>query len=312
MSHNAYVSVRNDWDTAVFSGKPEPVGDIHFTITSLAIDRSNGNWWQGFHSVFTLGVRHIAEGTDHLLFLLVLLLPAPLLAVGKRWGNFGGLKRSLWQLLKIVSAFTLGHSLTLVVGALGLVHWPEAPIEVCIAISIFVSAMHALRPWFAGKEVFIAGGFGLIHGLAFASSLSEFNFSAWSLVLTVLSFNFGIEAMQLIVVLAVIPSLILLARTKFYSPVRILGAVFGATASLGWILEHTFGWNLRVDSAVNILAHHGLWLATSLAASALAATVWQWFKSAGKNEISLGYQDETGFHCQKLSVHKLFNTQQQP
>lgn len=289
MSHNAYVSVRNDWDTAVFSGNPEPVGDIHFTITSLTIDRSRGNWWQGFHSVFTLGVRHIAEGTDHLLFLLVLLLPAPLLVVGRRWGSFGGLKRSLLQLLKIVSAFTLGHSLTLAVGAIGLVHWPEAPIEVFIAVSIFISAVHALRPWFAGREVFIAAGFGLIHGLAFASSLSEFNFSAWSLVSTVLAFNLGIEMMQLAVVAAVIPSLILLSRTPFYPIARIAGASFGAVASLGWVLERTFGWNLRVDSVVNVLAQHGFWLAGPLAVFSLLATGWQWMKlraQPGTKEIS--------------------------
>jgi hypothetical protein len=279
MSHNAYVSVRNDWDTAVFSGSPEPVGDIHFTITSLTIDRSRGNWWQGFHSVFTLGVRHIAEGTDHLLFLLVLLLPAPLLAVKNRWAGFGGLKRSLLQLLKIVSAFTLGHSLTLALGATGIVRLPEPPVEVFIAVSIFISAIHALRPWFAGREVFIAAGFGLVHGLAFASSLAEFNFSAWALASTVLAFNLGIETMQLAVVAAVIPSLLLLARTKWYPPLRIGGAVFGAVASLGWVLERTFGWNLHVDSAVNVLARHGLWIAVALATLALLATGWQWLEA---------------------------------
>ena len=272
MSHCAFVSVRNDWDTAVFSGKPELLGQIHFTITSLAIDRTHGNWWLGFRSVLNLGVHHIAEGTDHLLFLLVLLLPAPLLAANKRWGNFCGLKRSLLQLLKIVSAFTVGHSVTLLVGALGWVKLPSQPVEILIAVSILVSAIHAIRPWFAGKEVFIAAGFGLIHGLAFAGSIAEFGFSPWYLASTILGFNVGIELMQLTVVAVTIPWLILLARTKFYSPVRILGATFGGTAALGWIAKRAFSVRNPIEPIVNTLAAHPFWLIISLAAVALLAT----------------------------------------
>ncbi len=299
MSHCVFVSVRNDWDTAVFSGQPEPLGQIHFTVTSLAIDRSNGSWTRGFRSVFNLGLRHIAEGTDHLLFLLVLLLPAPLLASGKRWGNFGGLKRSLLQLLKIVSAFTIGHSLTLLIGAAGWLRLPGQPVEILIAVSILVSAIHAIRPWFAGKEVFIAAGFGLIHGLAFADSIAGFGFSPWYLACTVLGFNLGIEAMQLIVVAVTIPWLILLARTEFYPPVRILGAVFGGTAALGWIAERMLHWPNPFNAVVNTLAQHGFWLVGTLGTTALVAMAWQWFTRLAKDEIPLGYQDETGFHCQK-------------
>jgi hypothetical protein len=272
MSHNTYVSVRNDWNTAVFSGQPEPIGNIHFTITSLTIDRTRGNWWQGFRSVLNLGMRHIREGTDHLLFLLTLLLPAPLLAAKKRWGNFGGFKRSLLQLLKIISAFTFGHSLTLAVGTLGWVRLSGCPVEILIAVSILFSALHAIRPWFAGRETFIAGGFGLIHGLAFASGIAEFGFSPWYLVSTILGFNVGIETMQLVVVAVTIPWLILLSRTRFYSPVRILGATFSGAAALGWIVERAFGWRNPVDSIVNSLAAHPLWLVAALAVIALLAT----------------------------------------
>ena len=100
----------------------------------------------GFASIFRLGMRHIAEGTDHLLFLLVLLLPAPLLALGSRWAGFAGARRSLFQILKVVTAFTIGHSITLALAALGLVRVPSRPIEVMIALSILLSAIHALRP----------------------------------------------------------------------------------------------------------------------------------------------------------------------
>jgi len=275
MNHNVFVSVRNDWDTAVFSGKPEPVGNILFTITSLDIDRTRGNWWQGFGSVFRVGMHHIAEGTDHLLFLLVLLLPAPLLTQGKRWSAFGGVRRSLVQLLKIVTAFTVGHSLTLFIGAVGWLQLPSQPVEIFVAVSIYVSALHAIRPWFAGREVYIAAGFGLIHGLAFAGSIAEYGFSPWYLAATILGFNLGIELMQLVVVAVTIPWLILLARTQWYAPVRISGAILGGVAALGWIAERTFAIRNPVEPFVNALAHHPLILVGALATAALAATLWQ-------------------------------------
>jgi hypothetical protein len=273
MNHNALVSVRNDWDTAVFSGKPEPLGNILFTITSLSIDRTHGEWWQGFRSVFSVGMHHIAEGTDHLLFLLVLLLPAPLLTAGRSWGNFGGLKRSLVQLLKIVTAFTVGHSFTLFIGAVGWLQLPSQPVEIVIAFSILVSALHAVRPWFAGREVYVAASFGLIHGLAFAGSIAEYGFSPWYLAATILGFNLGIELMQLIVVALTVPWLILLARTPFYSSFRTGGAIFAALASLGWIAERGLAIPNPFEPVVNALAHRPMALVTVLAAVALLATV---------------------------------------
>jgi hypothetical protein len=96
------------------------------------------------------------------------------------------------------------------------------------------------------------------------------------MVSTVFSFNLGIETMQLVVVAATIPWLLLLSRTKFYPPFRILGATFAAIAALGWIIERSFKLNLRVDSAVNVFAQHPLWLLGSLASVSLAATAWHW------------------------------------
>lgn len=151
----------------------------------------------GFASIFRLGMRHIAEGTDHLLFLLVLLLPAPLLALGSRWAGFADVRQSLLRILKVVTAFTLGHSLTLAVAALGLVRVPSRPIEVLIAVSILVSGTHALRPLFPGREAAIAALFGLIHGLAFATTLADLGLGRWERVAGILGFNLGIETMQL-------------------------------------------------------------------------------------------------------------------
>jgi len=124
--------------------------------------------------------------------------------------------RSLVQILRIVTAFTLGHSLTLVLSAFGLLRLPSRPVEVLIAVSILVSAIHAIRPIFPRREAAIAAFFGLIHGLAFASALSDLGFGQWYRFVSILSFNLGIEAMQHAVVVATLPSLLLLSRTSAY------------------------------------------------------------------------------------------------
>jgi hypothetical protein len=218
----------------------------------------------GFASIFRLGMRHIVEGTDHLLFLLALLLPAPLVVIGSRWAGFAGVRQSLLRILKVVTAFTVGHSITLALAALGLVGVPSRPIEVLIAVSIVVSAAHALRPLFPGREAAIAAFFGLIHGLAFASTLGELGLGRWERVAGIFGFNLGIETMQLIVVATIMPSLVLISRTSAYQFLRIGGALFAGFASLGWIAERLLGVHTSVDLLVNGLAHHGVWLALCL------------------------------------------------
>jgi hypothetical protein len=153
------------------------------------------------------------------------------------------------------------------------VRLPEPPIEVLIAISILISAIHAIRPWFAGREVFVAAGFGLIHGLAFASSLSGFNFSTASMLSTVLGFNLGIETMQLGVVAATVPWLMLLSQTPIYSSVRVAGALFAGSAALGWISQRAFHWPNPVEPIVNSVAAHPFWCVAILATGAVLAAL---------------------------------------
>src|SRR5882724_6320724 len=215
----------------------------------------------GFASIFRLGMRHIAEGTDHLLFLLALLLPAPLLALGSRWAGFAGVRHSLFQILRVVTAFTVGHSITLALAALGLVRVPSRPIEVLIAVSILVSATHAIRPLFPGREAAIAAFFGLIHGSAFATTLGELGLSRWERVASILGFNLGIETMQLIVVAATLPSLVLLSRMRSYWILRIGVALFAGCASVGWIVERLVNVHCPVDVIVDGVAHHAVWIA---------------------------------------------------
>lgn len=265
VTHVITVVVRSDWNNAVYASDPEIIGNIIHGSTTMQIDRSAGNTWTGLSSIVQSGMAHIAEGVDHLLFLLALLLPAPLAMKGKRWGNSASVKSSVRKLLKITLAFTAGHSITLVIGAAGWLAAPSQAIEVLIAVSILVSAIHAIRPIFTGREVFVAGGFGLVHGLAFAALVTELGVTPMRIAWSVLGFNIGIELMQIIVILLFMPWLLVLSGTKSYTPVRITGAFFAIAASIGWILERAFAVSTPVDAIVNLLAQNAGWLVCALA-----------------------------------------------
>ncbi len=281
VTHKILVSVRQDWARGqVADEQPAQVGVIELDIVNnridpLPISLETGSAWVGFQAMIWLGMRHIAEGTDHLLFLLVLLLPAPLLVNRRRWGRFGGVRYSLIRLLQIVTAFTLGHSVTLLAGSLGWVRLPAQPVEILIAISILVSAFHAFRPLFPGREAWVAAGFGLIHGLAFAGTLVNLRLDTGPMALSILGFNLGIELMQVVVIALTIPWLILLSRTSVYPAVRQTGAFLATVAAVAWVVE-------RITNQPNFLtlliekgipyAPYGLAL---LAVVALLFTFWK-------------------------------------
>ena len=269
------VIVPQDRDTRILAQKrneQQSVYELDFEQGNASVAVSPTRWdrfrvWLNglpVLSLFDLGMHHIAEGTDHLLFLLALLLPAPLMVSRARWGPPAGIRQSLLRIAGIVTAFTIGHSTTLSLAALGFLHIPERPVEVLIAVSILVSALHALRPIFPGREAWIAAFFGLIHGLAFAATLGRLGLGRWERLAGIFAFNLGIETMQIIVVAVTLPSLMLLSRTSAYSMLRIGGAMFAVAASLGWVLERLLDIQTPVDAIVNALAQHALWLALIL------------------------------------------------
>ena len=259
--------------------------EVDYVQSSAASGSFPTSWWTP--NLFQLGMRHIAEGTDHLLFLLVLLLPAPLLVAGGRWEGTTGGRTSLLRILRIVTAFTIGHSITLALAAFGVVYLPSRPIEVLIAVSILVSAAHALRPIFPGREAAIAAFFGLIHGLAFASTLSQLGLGRWERLSGILAFNLGIETMQLAVVAAMLPSLLLMSRTRSYLWLRVCGALFAGVASLGWIVERLLGAASSVDGVVNKLAHHSVWIAGGLCLLSVACCVEKYFQERSAEPVVL-------------------------
>lgn len=250
-NHVAYVSIRNDWELGNVRNEPAEIGIIRVDtkdnrVYPLKINLEEGSKLKGFTGMIAHGMHHIKEGTDHLLFILTLLLPACLLVNNQKWAGYGGLKNSIFKLIKIVTAFTIGHSMTLLIGAFNIFEFPVQIIEVLIAFSILITAIHAIKPLFYNKEIFIAVGFGFIHGLAFSQTLQNLHLSTNELLLSVAGFNLGIEIMQLLIVLLIIPSFFMMSQTPYFKHIKNVLAFFVALISVGWILE-------RISNKTNLL-----------------------------------------------------------
>ncbi|WP_457097972.1 HupE/UreJ family protein [Lysobacter sp. P5_B9] len=163
------------------------------------------------------GVHHILIGYDHLAFLLSLLLPAALLRQHGEWLPAEGFRRVLTQVLGIVTAFTLAHSLTLSLAALGWVTPASRWVEPAIAISVLLAAINNVRPLITRRAWVVGFGFGLIHGFGFAGALGELGLPTTTRLLALVGFNAGVELGQLVVVCAVLPGLFLLRRARWYA-----------------------------------------------------------------------------------------------
>lgn len=191
----------------------------------------------GLADMVRYGYHHVLDGADHLAFLLTLLLVAPLVATDARWRRRDAALSTVRSVLGVVTAFTVGHSLTLIAAALGWLWLPGVPVEVLIAASVAVAAVHALRPLARRGEVIIAGAFGLVHGLAFAGILTDLGLDDSTSVPALLAFNVGVELVQLVTVALVFPSLYLASRTRSFDAVRVVGAFAALAAAAGWALD---------------------------------------------------------------------------
>lgn len=271
ITHNALLTLRHDFRRGFVEDNAKPIELLGYQLTHINIDVSGGSWWRGFTAVFSLGMKHIAAGIDHMLFLLVLLLPTPLFTAADRWQRGQGARASAVKIIKTVSGFTVGHSITLALGVFGVVQISSRPVEVLIALSILVSAWYAARPAFAGKEAYVAAGFGLIHGLAFAGSLAGLGYDPVVLASSVFGFNLGIEAMQLAIAAAVLPWLVLLNFTPLYTPMRWGAAAFAALAALGWIGERAFSLTNPMNAVVERIAAHAVAYVAAIALLSIAA-----------------------------------------
>ena len=174
---------------------------------------------RGAGSFFPLGIEHILTGYDHLLFLLALMLRS------------GG----LWSLLKIITAFTIAHSITLALAALDVIVLPGALVESVIALSIAYVALENLLPRYAASRRWaVSFLFGLAHGFGFSSVLREIGLPKENLLLSLLNFNLGVEVGQLTIVLLAVP-ILMRFRSRPWEP-RVVMAISGVIFVIGLML----------------------------------------------------------------------------
>lgn len=194
------------------------------------------------------GIWHIWIGFDHILFLLSLLLPAVLTHEAGSWRGVARLGEAVREVLWVVTAFTVAHSITLSLAALGIVSLPSRLVESAIAASVVLAAANNLRPLVEHRRWMVAFAFGLIHGFGFASVLVELGLPRETLVLSLLGFNLGVETGQLAIVAAFLPAAYALRATGFYRRgVFVGGSLLTLTIALLWFIERAF--DLKLISA---------------------------------------------------------------
>lgn len=175
-----------------------------------------------------LGVSHILSGSDHLLFLMALLL----------------LVRGTRRLLATVTAFTLAHSVTLSATAVGLIHMSSAAAEACIALSLVLLALEVrgahsseARRWYGPG---IAFAFGLVHGFGFANALVEIGLPEHAVPLALAAFNIGVELGQLAFVVGLVVLLRALVNTRLYRPAALASVYAVGGLGMFWFLQRSW------------------------------------------------------------------------
>ena len=198
-----------------------------------------------FAQYLVAGIWHIWIGFDHILFLLALLLPAVLVHQRRRWTGVGSFRAALVEVLWVVTAFTVAHSITLSLAALQIIELPSRLVESAIAASVVLAAANNLWPVVERRRWVVAFGFGLIHGFGFASVLTELGLPKDALVLSLLGFNVGVEIGQLVIVACFLPVAYLLRNTRLYRKgVFVGGSILILLLALVWLAERVF--NLKL------------------------------------------------------------------
>jgi hypothetical protein len=250
--HTGFVVVENDWRSGTFNQEANIALVFSPNETTKRLDLTESTVTRGYLEMFKLGVHHIWDGLDHILFLFALLLPSVLYRVKTEWHAKEKFYPSFIYVVKIVSIFTLAHTLTLSAATLGFLSLSSRLVESIIAISIAIAALDLLTPIFRGRLWLVIFIFGLFHGFGFASVLANYPIPASYLTWSLLSFNLGVEAGQVAIVAVVVPVLFLLRKQVFYIPFILkLGAVILIVIAMYWFIERAFLIDLPAGSAWN-------------------------------------------------------------
>lgn len=201
-----------------------------------------GSGWAVFANYFHEGLWHVWTGTDHLLFLAALFLPAVLRRTPQGWQVADRLAPALRQTAVMVTSFTLAHAITLTLAALGWVNWPGRWVEAAVAATVAFAALNNLWPMVHRRLALIAGLFGLIHGSAIAGALIELGLPQQNRLGALAAFNLGVESAQLLLIAIVVPLSFACRRSRAYRyGVLLPGSALIALIGLIWLAERLLG-----------------------------------------------------------------------
>jgi HupE / UreJ protein len=250
-THRGLLNLSNNGNsqTAIFSSERASqrfeFGTAPAATTAPALTASTPiinapvSWQSTFISFIREGILHIWAGIDHILFLLALLLPSVLERRAGRWVPVDNLRTTIFSIIKIVTAFTIAHSITLTLASLQIIMLPSRLIESVIAASVVLAALNNIVPVVNERRRWlVAGGFGLIHGFGFANVLADLGLPTNALVSSLLAFNIGVEIGQLAIVAVFVPLAFVLRNTVFYRRFTLaLGSVVVALIAATWMAE---------------------------------------------------------------------------
>ena len=205
--------------------------------TSITVSPLNNDWLTQFGEMVYQGIWHIFIGLDHILFLVATLLTVNLRRNNSRWESAPSKARIFKNTVILVSTFTLAHSITLTATALNFITLDSRIVEIGIALSVAITALNNMFP-FIMRLGFITFGFGLLHGMGFASVFGDLNAQSGSLVMNVLAFNLGVEIGQLAIVSLLLPLLLAVRNVKVYAKaIMPIASSIIAVIALNWTLQ---------------------------------------------------------------------------
>ncbi len=251
-SHRGMAVIETNWKAGTFDNEEFISLIFEPGKERQTLNIEEASVWTGLMAQVRSGIHHIWIGIDHILFLLALLLPAVVTRPSGKWEAAASFKDAFIHVVKIVTVFTVAHTITLSLAALNAVSLSSRLIESIIALSIAVAAFDILRPVFKRRIWLIVFVFGLFHGFGFASVLGEIGIPSNYMVHSLLGFNVGVEIGQLAIVGVLFPVLFILARSRAYARFLLpAGALALITISLYWFIERAFEVDLPAGAIVN-------------------------------------------------------------
>ncbi len=243
-AHKAFVVIRYTENSGLTNYHSRVSVGFNASARSREVNLVSGFTWIVFKDYVISGTEHIIRGLDHLLFLMALILQAVVMRKDIQWQPVTGFKEAFLNIVKVVTLFTIAHSITLSLGVLGYADIPSRLTEGVIAASVAFIGLNILYPIVRERIWLLVFGFGLFHGLGFASNLEFLDVTKGAIFIPLAGFNLGVEIGQLAIILIVFPVLYLLSRRRFYTPFILKPSAIAITLiSLLWLNERLFDIN---------------------------------------------------------------------